>query len=226
MKTKLSLIYSLILSVFVFTGYALAGEDEKMIIKLKTSDFELAETDISDLEIGESETIVTESGKTIDLLRTADGVEIYVDGELLDIPEMGAHQKHRVKMHHGGHDGKMIKKHKEIIIDCEIDDEAGEDHACGNEMIFFGDGDIDIEALHEGGEAHKVIVKRIHKNCSSDEEGECEDVNVWVSEGDDVSFGELHEAGEGHKVIRIHKSVDGEVEVDGNVEKVIIIDKD
>lgn len=226
MKTKLSLIYSLILSVFIFTGYALAGEEEKMVIKLKTSDFEMAETDISDLEIGESETIVTESGKTIDLLRTAEGVEVYVDGELLDIPEMGAHKSHRVKMHHGDHDGKMVKKHKEIIIECEVDGEDGEEHECGNEMFFVGDGDIDIEALHEDGDAHKVIVKRIHKTCSSDEEGECEEVNVWVSDGDDVSFSDLHEAGEGHKVIRIHKSADGELEVDGDGEKVIIIEKD
>jgi hypothetical protein len=30
MKTKLSLIYSIILSVFVSAGYALAGEDKKM----------------------------------------------------------------------------------------------------------------------------------------------------------------------------------------------------
>jgi len=224
MKTKLSLIYTLILSAFVSAGYALAGGDEKMIIELKTNDFELAETDISDLEIGESETIVTESGKTIDLLRTADGVEVYLDGELLDTPKMGAHKMGHGEMHHGDHDGKMIMKHKEIIIDCEVDGEVGDEHECSNEMIFFGDGDIDIEALHEGGDAHKVIVKRMHKSCSSDEESECEDVNVWVSEGDYVSFGELHEAGEGHRVIRIHNSADGEV--DGNVEKVIIIDKD
>jgi hypothetical protein len=224
MKTKLSLIYTLILSAFVTAGYALAGGDEKMIIELKTNDFELAETDISDLEIGESETIVTESGKTIDLLRTADGVEVYVDGELLDTPKMGAHEMHHGEMHHGDHDGKMIMKHKEIIIECEVDGEAGDDHHCGNEMIFVGDGDIDIEALHERGDAHKVIVKRMHKSCSSDEEGECEDVNVWVSDGEDVSFGELHEASEGHKVIRIHKSVDGEV--DGDVEKIIVIEKD
>ena len=31
--------------------------------------------------LGESQTIETNNGKVIDLLRTADGVEIYVDGE-------------------------------------------------------------------------------------------------------------------------------------------------
>ena len=205
----------------MFAGYALAEEEKKMVIQLKTSDFELAETDISDLDIGESETIVTESGKTIDLLRTAEGVEIYVDGELMEMPEMGGHS-----MHHGDHDGKMMKKHKRIVIECDIDGEAGEDHECGEDMVFIGDGDFDVEALHADGEAHKVIVKRIHKECVSDEEGECEDVKVWVSDGEDVDFGELHEAGEGHKVIRIHKSHDGEIDENVKVEKVIVIDKE
>lgn len=216
MKLKLSLIYSAILAAIVFAGYALAEEKHKMVIQLKTSDFELAETDISNLEIGESETIVTESGKTIDLLRTAEGVEVYVDGELLDTPKMGDHE-----MHHGDHDGKVMKKHKRVVIECDAD---GEDSGCGKDMVFIGDGDFDIEALHADGEAHKVIVKRLHKECISDEAGECEDVKVWVSDGEDLEFGDLHEAGEGHKVIRIHKSGDTDAEVD--VEKVIVIEKD
>ena len=46
----------------------------------------VADTDISHLGVGDAETIYTESGKTIDLLRTEDGVEVYVDGELLGEP--------------------------------------------------------------------------------------------------------------------------------------------
>ncbi len=56
-----------------------------MVIALNTDDFNLHETDISELTIGESQTIGTDSGKVIDLLRTADGVEVYIDGELLDM---------------------------------------------------------------------------------------------------------------------------------------------
>jgi hypothetical protein len=184
---------------------------------LKTNDFEVAETDISDLEVGESETIVTDSGKTIDLLRTADGVEIYVDGELMDIPEMGAHGAH--------HDGNM-KIHKKVIIECEVDGEAGEASDCGDEMVFVGKGDIDMEALHEAGDGHKVIIKRMHKECSDDDEGTCEEDNVWVSGGEDFDMTELHEAGDGHRVIKIRKSADGELHVEKNVEKVIVIEKD
>ena len=89
-------------------------------------------------------------------------------------------------------------------------------------MMFISGEDIDIEALHADGGAHKVIVKRIHAECSSDEEGECEEHKVWVSGGEDIDFGELHEAGEGHKVIRIHRSHDGDADVEAEVEKIII----
>ncbi len=103
MKTKFSMTLLVILSAFIYAGVTLAGDKEKMVIQLKTNDFEIAETDISDLAIGESETIVTENGRTIDLLRTAEGVEIYVDGELMDMPHMdgaafdgsGHHKMHK-----------------------------------------------------------------------------------------------------------------------------------
>ena len=213
MKTKLSIIFSMLMAAMIFTAWAIAGEDHKMVIELKTDDFEIAETDISDLAVGESETIVTDSGKVIDLLRTAEGVEIYVDGELLELPEMDAHGAHH------GTDGKM---HKRIIIECEVDDESGEDAECGEDLMFISGDDVDLETLHADGKAHKVIVKKLHSECVSDEEGDCEDHRVWVSGDEDMEFGELHEAGEGHKVIRIHRSHDGDVDVETEVEKIII----
>ena len=78
-----------------------AETEETMIIALKTDDFELMKTDISTLAIGESQTIETEGGKVIDILRTADGAEIYVDGELLemDIDHEGLHQEHSMTRH-------------------------------------------------------------------------------------------------------------------------------
>ena len=85
------LIFLLAVTILALGSVSLsAGEhsthsiQDSMVIALQTDDFELAEHDISDLEIGDAETIYTESGKTIDLLRTAEGVEIYVDGELLE----------------------------------------------------------------------------------------------------------------------------------------------
>ncbi len=94
MKTKISTLTLALLFTVLCAGSAFADVSETMIIKLKTDDFEIAETDISELQVGEAETIVTDSGKTIDLLRTADGLEIYVDGEMLDIPEMSGDGLH------------------------------------------------------------------------------------------------------------------------------------
>jgi hypothetical protein len=138
-------------------NFATAGEDpadgEQLVIALKTPHFEIAETDISHLAVGESETIVTDSGRTIDLLRTEDGVEVYLDGELLDIPK--ENQEHVVV--------------KEIEIVCD----EGED--CEELTWISEDGDIDIEALEADG-AHRVI--RIEKTVETD--GEDIDVDVHV----------------------------------------------
>ena len=120
-----------------------AGSEEKLVIALKTGDFEVQETDVSELVIGESQTIETDSGKIIDILRTADGVELYVDGELLemDFSGQGLHEEH------------MVQKHVEII--CSDDEE------CGKNVFVVNDDDFDFEELHEmrgDGENHKIIV--------------------------------------------------------------------
>jgi len=128
------------------------AEIHKMVVAVKTDDFELVETDISDLGIGDAETIHTESGKTIDLLKTEDGVEIYVDGELIDTGLGSGEEMHEA--HH------VI--HKRIEIECESEDEC-------DEMVWMSDeGDIDVEALidehvdeeilHGEGENKRVIV--------------------------------------------------------------------
>ena len=80
MKHYMKAIFSLAVLAFLATASAQAGSAEKMVIALKTDDFELAKTDVSDLAIGESQTIETGSGTVIDILRTADGVELYIDG--------------------------------------------------------------------------------------------------------------------------------------------------
>ena len=116
-----------------------AGENtdagKKIVIALKTDDFEIPETDISHLAIGDAETIMTDSGRTIDLLRTADGVEVYVDGELLE-PSLAG-------------DGEMLHERVEVV--CDGDD------ACEEMHWTTGDGeDIDLDGLQ--GEGHKAIM--------------------------------------------------------------------
>jgi hypothetical protein len=139
MKLKLTLALAIVF--LLITSLAQAADtdgihEEKMVIALKTDDFELQKTDISHLEVGDAETIVTESGKTIDLLRTEDGVEIYVDGELLEPGARGDHE--------------MI--HKRIELVCEEED------ACEELVWVSEDGDIDLDMLH--GEDHEVIMFR------------------------------------------------------------------
>ena len=217
MKTKLSILSAVTATALLCAGYIYAETQNKMVIELKTDDFELAETDISILEVGESETIVTDSGKTIEILRTSDGIEIYLDGELMDTPQMGDFDE----VH--GHSGEL---HENITIECVVEGDEDRETECSNEMIIFSDDDVDLEALHADGEDHKIIMKRVHKECISDVEGECEGHKVWISKGDDADFGELHEATEGHKIIRIHKMIDVDSETDSEAEKVIIIEKD
>jgi len=132
MKHYLKPIFALAALTLLAASLAQAETREKMIIALKTTDFELTETDISTLAIGESQTIETDSGKVIDILRTADGAEIYVDGELLemDFDSEGLHEDH------------MVRKHVEII--CDTDDDCEE-----NVVILTGD---------EGEDSHKVII--------------------------------------------------------------------
>jgi hypothetical protein len=125
---------SLLAPPLAFAGGEEDGYEEKTVIALKTDDFELSETDISHLEVGDGETIVTESGKTIDLLRTQDGIEIYVDGELVE-PSM-----------HGDH--KLIHKRVEVV--CEEED------SCEELVWISEDRDIDLEVLH--GEGHELIM--------------------------------------------------------------------
>jgi len=133
-----------IIIVFTFgTGAVSAGgtetsEEKQIVIALSVDDFELAETDISDMEVGDARTFDTESGKRIDLLRTEDGVEVYVDGELIDTGVHGDESMHE------GH--RVVHKHVEVICD--------------------SDEDCDVESLHQQGHHEKIIV--IKKEADTD----------------------------------------------------------
>lgn len=113
---------------------------EKIVVAISGDDFDLAETDVSHLGIGDAETIVTESGKTIDILRAEDGLEIYVDGELMD--------DHGAMDLHGGH--HVI--HKKIEIICDTDGEC-------EDLVEIDQGGELVEFI-EDDEAHKIIVIR------------------------------------------------------------------
>lgn len=186
MKHFLRHILTLSIIAFLIVPPVQAETREKMVIALKSSDFKLTETDISDLAVGEAQTFTTESGKVIDVLRTADGAEIYVDGELLDVNADNE----------GAHDQHSVTKHVEII--CRDEDDC-------DKNVFIVNG-----ADHENSE-HVIIHEEIEVSCSDEEEGtRCADKVAWVSEGEEIDIEELHEMHEGdgeHKVIVIRKQV-------------------
>lgn len=179
---------------------AQAGEEadktvaEKIIIALETDAFSIEETDLSHLAVGDAETIITQSGKTVDMLRTEDGVEIYVDGELLDTGGMheGQHTVHRIEIIcDGDEDDCADLEAMAAIEDIEID----KIHTDGHEVIIVrGDGDdvdYDVEVLEDG--AHEV-----HGT-----------VHI-VKEFEDVDVDDLHEA-HNREVIIIRKKIEDEI---------------
>ena len=193
MKTLLKTVLALATFVILAATSVQAENQKKMIIALKTRDFELTETDISSLAVGEAQTIETESGRVIDILRTADGAEIYVDGELLEMnfDADALHEKH------------MVRKHVEI--ECESDEECDK-----NVVILSGNHDDLPEWVTEEGD-NVFIHKEIELSCTDDEDGtSCSDKTIWVSDYGDIDLEEIHEkhnSGEAHKVIVIRKEI-------------------
>lgn len=193
MKHFLKPVLTLATLIIMTTTSLQADTRDKMVIALKTNDFELTETDISALAIGEAQTIQTESGRVIDILRTADGAEIYVDGELLEMKYDDEDQ----------HEEHMVRKHVEVI--CENGEEC-------DKNVFILAGDDDHAQGLVDGEGHGVFIHReIELSCTDDDEDtSCTDHMVWTSDGEEVDLEELHEMHEGekaHKIIVIKKEI-------------------
>ncbi len=139
------------------------GDHHEAKIKIIGDDFELDETDISDLAVGESMTFYTDSGREVLVIREEDGLDISVDGESLDIPRMS-----------GGHHGvKVITR--EIVCD--------DDGECDHDFIHMG-GESDIEFLHLEGEDLALDFEAIHDLHCDDEEICDHDVRIWHDGGD------------------------------------------
>ena len=134
----------LMISAMLFSTTSMAGDQPEMIIDLETAEFHIEQLDISGLETGDVETIYTEDGKTIDVVRTDTGVDIFVDGEKLDLPGPGVHT-----MHADSHEAR----HVIVQIECESDadeDCAAQEHWSMNTAVHPDDG----EAIY-----HKIIIR-------------------------------------------------------------------
>jgi hypothetical protein len=196
MNYLLKPVFTLMMITFLTSTSAQAGSEEKMIIALKTDNDTLVETDISELAIGEAKTIETSSGKVIDILRTTEGAELYVDGELLemDFDDETSHIAHKIR--------HKVKKHVEIICD--------EGEECDETEIVFSDEDVLFDWVSDD-DVNIIINEDIEFSCKDDEDGtSCSDKVVWVSRGDDIDLEEIHEIHQGdedHKVMLIRKEV-------------------
>ena len=131
-----------------------AAHGHEMLIALHTDEFDLHEADISHLAPGDVETIVTESGRTIDLLRTEEGVEIHIDGESLDIGGL-----HGWALHEDRHE-EQHAVHERWEVICANDELLDEE--CDEEVIVVPDSDLRIH----GGHAERIVIVR--KEAESD----------------------------------------------------------
>lgn len=180
-----------------------AEESERTaLIALKTDGFELAETDISRLSVGESKTIVTDNGTTVDLIRTREGVEIYVDGVLLDA-ELGH------TMHALAHDS-LAGAHESVELHCP------EPGPC-SKTIRITRATAGSGLTVETDDATQLIERHVEVHCPDGES--CDEQLLWISDADITG---LHGA-TGEKqvhVLRLHEGGDADSET---TEKKIIV---
>lgn len=164
-------------------------EGHSVVIALKTNDFELGETEVSDLAVGESKTIVTDGGKTIDLLRNEDGIEIYVDGELIEMdidPDKNLHA------------GQHLSEDIEIV--------CTDDRECQDMVWIQAGAEAMAKEAPDGGGVH-VIRSEIQIECD-DGENCSEQAIVIANDPASLEILDGHD-GDSH-VIRLHQSDDNE----------------
>ncbi len=134
-----------LISGFLFNGIAFAEDGLEMLIDIRTDDVRIEHMDISNLNTGDVETIYSEDGKIIDVMKTADGVEIFIDGEKLDIPTLGLHS-----LHGDGHDAKHIMV--KLLCECE----SGEDCAADEHWTIINGDDVQVDDAI----THRIIVRK------------------------------------------------------------------
>ena len=89
-----------LLGALLSTTPVLAGDVHRThLVKVATGDSDIIEADISELELGESQSFVTDSGRTVDILRVPEGIELYLDGELIETGDMSADLDDRLALH-------------------------------------------------------------------------------------------------------------------------------
>jgi len=189
MKLHYKAIFALATLTILSSSFAQAPDHEKIFIALDADGIELTETDISELAIGEARTIETDNGRLIDVLRTTDGAEIYVDGELIDL---GID-------HHGAHEAHELDRHIEIVCD----DEA----QCAEDIFILEGDESTVMDWHSEDGSHHLVHKEVEITCADDEgDVSCSDRTFLISGDEEIDFDDIHEAhSQGHRTIVIKK---------------------
>ena len=197
--TQYTLKNACMIVLILLAGIALnptwaGGDHHQVKIKIIGDDFELDETDISGLAVGESMTFYTDNGREVFVTREDGGFDISIDGESLDLPRLS-------NSYHGI---KVI--HKEIICDgdLECDHEFINIHAAG-----------DFELLELMGEELALDIE-IFQDFECGNEEECNHtVKIWHSEDGELmellehgNFEGLH--GDGKEIIIIKRQIHAE----------------
>ena len=136
----------LLMSAFLLSSIAFAENQTEILIKVESEDVHVETMDISHLSTGDVETIYSEDGKTIDVMKTDTGIEIFIDGEKIELPSLDLNSSHE--------DSHKVK-HITVSIHCEseADDDCEEDE----KWLLDSDGDLqDHEDL-----SHRIIIKKI-----------------------------------------------------------------
>ena len=159
------------------------------LVRVATGASDIIEADVSALELGESQSFVTDSGRTVDILRVPEGIELYLDGELIETGELSATLEDRLALHE-----------ELVTIDC--DEETQGDCA-----------DLIEDLAHAHADGMKVIIARQHVEEICDQDGNC-DRSVWISQdGDmtiDIDADIQHD--KDHEVIVIRKEIHADSE--------------
>jgi len=180
------------LAVLLTFGVAIADEvEKKMEIQVVVAGDEInwssssSDLDLDSLAVGETKTIVNESGEAITVTRSDDGLSFDVNGETVMVPDVGMHGTHMAFVGHGG-------EHEEVDV----------------EVFDMDDVNADIRVVRSGAvaiQAHHPEGVTIISGNSLDDSVKDSIRSVLISAGhdDDVTF--IDSSGEGGPHVRVIK---------------------
>lgn len=185
----MSISRNVLVSVFL-TGMAasvLAGEDAKHVMAVEVMGHDSGEGvhffldsddlgfDLDELQVGETRSVVDESGKSILITRNEDGYTFNVDGEIIELPHID--DEDNGGMHWVSKDGDndisvrvvsdvkvraLDEQHGTVIVSPKPIDEATQQAI--KSVLESAGYDSEVEFIDsEGGDHHNIKVKKIEK---------------------------------------------------------------